>query len=394
MRGAGFASVLFALGCGAAVSCGSRTELSMVDPCEIEGDEIPCRGECGEGTRRCQDGYYRECVVPPIERACTNPCGSGVETCEDDRWGECVTPYVERGCENLCGFGLQACTEGRWQECYVPPATFACETLCGAGTKPCVEGAMGDCEVPPVMRECSSVCGSGHETCLGGEWGACDAPQPRPPVLIATVRDFHEAHPDFEIELGTISNGNEPEPGIVEFELGPDDKPVYQSLSPTTRSTTGRENFDQWYRDHPDDGINYPAELSLQLEPSPNIPGFFVYHDDDFFPIDEQLFGNEGHPHNYHFTLEARTTFEYRGGEVFSFTGDDDMWVFINRRLAIDLGGLHEPRSASVELDAIAASHGLVAGNIYTVHFFFAERHTIESTFNIETSIADPGSCD
>src|SRR6186713_1337862 len=123
MRGAGFASVLFALGCGAAVSCGSRTELTMVDPCETEGDEIPCRGECGEGTRRCQDGYYRDCVVPPVERACSNQCGSGVERCEDDRWGECVTPYVERGCENVCGRGVQGCSDGRWQECNVPPAT-------------------------------------------------------------------------------------------------------------------------------------------------------------------------------------------------------------------------------------------------------------------------------
>ena len=44
--------------------------------------------------------------------------------------------------------------------------------------------------------------------------------------------------------------------------------------------------------------------------------------------------------------------------------------------------------------DLIAGSHGLVPGNIYPLHFFFAERHTVDSNFNIETSIADPGSCD
>jgi fibro-slime domain-containing protein len=190
---------------------------------------------------------------------------------------------------------------------------------------------------------------------------------------------------------------NDPELGIVEFELGPDDKPVYQSRTPRTRSTTGKDNFDQWYRDadpNDPDPVNLAQRIDLQLAPSEAIPGFFVYHDDDFFPIDDQLFGNDFRIHNYHFTLEARTSFQYLGGERFSFTGDDDMWVFINRRLAIDLGGLHEPRSASVELDVIAGSHGLVPGVVYPLHFFFAERHTIESNFNIETSIADPGSCD
>ena len=36
----------------------------------------------------------------------------------------------------------------------------------------------------------------------------------------------------------------------------------------------------------------------------------------------------------------------------------------------------------------------LVIGEVYPLHFFFAERHTIESNFTIQTSIAEPGSCD
>src|SRR6185503_5154140 len=135
-----------------------------------------------------------------------------------------------------------------------------------------------------------SVCGFGHETCAGGSWGACDAPQPRPPVLSATVRDFRESHPDFELDVDG-PGPTEPEVGIVEFELGPDDKPVYQSLTPTTRTTTGKANFDQWFRDRMAEGINWPDIIVLELAPSSNVPGFFDYHDDDFFPIDDELFG-------------------------------------------------------------------------------------------------------
>jgi len=81
------------------------------------------------------------------------------------------------------------------------------------------------------------------------------------------------------------------------------------------------------------------------------------------------------------------------GGEIFSFTGDDDMWVFINRHLAINLGGLHPRKSASVSLDEKAPSLEISHGEIYPIHIFFAERHTVSSTFTLETSVADQGSC-
>ncbi len=195
-------------------------------------------------------------------------------------------------------------------------------------------------------------------------------------ALVATVRDFSVAHPDFEYTIGV-------DPGIVQFMLGPDQKPVYAG-NPTTPTTTGQANFDQWYRDVP--GVNVPFEIELPLTEVGD--GLYRYENPAFFPIDNQGFGNEGNPHNYHFTLELHTEFTYEGGEVFSFTGDDDLFTFVNGRLGIDLGGVHGPLNGEIDMDAMAATLGIVVGETYTLDFFFAERHTTESNFRIDTTIA------
>lgn len=387
------------LGCAAALAiaaqsgCGARTELWMPKAsCAEEGEVRGCLGTCGEGTTVCEDGFWSDCDVARAERRCSNACGAGVEACEDGAWGECEVPPSERSCSNACGDGVERCEDGRWSECDVLPVDFPCGDVCGTGFMRCVAGELGTCEVPVSYRECRSVCGEGREACQNGAWQACDAPLPNPPRLRAVVRDFSVTHPDFEIM--TPAAQNRVDLAIVESELGPDDTPIYRGDPATgkTPSTTGPENFYQWYHDVP--GVNQRAELPLQLESSPDTPGLFVYSDTSFFPIDGELLGNEGYNHNYHFTLQAETTFQYVGGEVFRFTGDDDMWVYINRRLAINLGGLHQPRSAAVQLDEIAGAHGLTRGETYPLHFFFAERHTVNSNFTIETSIAEPGSCD
>jgi len=116
--------------------------------------------------------------------------------------------------------------------------------------------------------------------------------------------------------------------------------------------------------------------------------GVLTFHSRAFFPLDDKGFGNEGNPHNYHFTTEVHTEFRYQGGETFHFTGDDDLWVFINGKLAIDLGGVHGAENAQIDLDAQAGSFGITKGNIYPLEFFHAERHTTESNFEVETDLA------
>ena len=68
---------------------------------------------------------------------------------------------------------------------------------------------------------------------------------------------------------------------------------------------------------------------------------------------------------------------------MFSFDGDDDLWVFINDELVVDLGGVHPAVSGSVDLDTL----GLTIGETYDFDLFFAERHTTQSNFRIDTSI-------
>jgi fibro-slime domain-containing protein len=197
------------------------------------------------------------------------------------------------------------------------------------------------------------------------------------PGIVAILRDFREAHPDFEDFLGSKK-------GIVKDQLGPDTKPVY---GPEPRSnpivTSTEANFNQWYRDVP--GVNQTFRETLLLEARSG--GRFVYENADFFPLDGRGFGNEGNPHNFHFTTEIHGSFVYRGGEVFTFRGDDDVFVFVNGRLALDLGGVHGVEEGTITFDQQAQALGLTRGMRYPLDVFHAERRREASNFRIETTI-------
>lgn len=225
----------------------------------------------------------------------------------------------------------------------------------------------GDDGVPVTRLDA----GSGIETSANpdGSFGDCNK------ALIGVLRDFQSTHPDFERDIVGIDLG------IVEPTLGPDGLPVYRGGS--TGTTTDKASFDQWFRDVP--GVNMTFPIAIPLAPADN--GNYVYDNRAFFPADAVGFGNEGNRHNYHFTLELRTKFEYQGGETFTFRGDDDLFTFVNGHLGIDLGGVHLPLERTIEMDAVAAEFGMEIGNEYTLDFFFAERHTTMSNFRIETSI-------
>ncbi len=197
--------------------------------------------------------------------------------------------------------------------------------------------------------------------------------------ILGVVRDFKRGdrggHPDFETYTG---NG---EKGIVEETLGEDLKPVHAPGDHQFTTTT--DDFDQWYRNT--DGVNRAYLTSFSFEPN---DGVLTFQSDAFFPLDGEGFGNEEQDHNFGFTTEIHTEFRYLGGETFSFTGDDDLWVFINRKLAIDLGGLHPELSDSISLDDVAEELGIEKGKTYALDLFHAERHSDQSNFRVDTNLA------
>ena len=213
-------------------------------------------------------------------------------------------------------------------------------------------------------------------------------------ILTGIARDFRGinepgGHPDFEAFAGV-----DPSLGIVLPDLGVDQKPVYAGDGPfidgavngdnaNGQQTTSKANFDQWYRTVP--GVNIPYLVHLYSEPNGKLRTF---QSNAFFPLDGAGWGNTpGQAHNFGFTTEVHVRFTYRSGGIFALTGDDDLWVFVNHHLAIDLGGLHSPATKTISLDTESAVLGIQVGKVYDLDLFHAERHTTQSNFQMDTNL-------
>ncbi len=412
--------------------------------CRVPGK--PCEPKCGDGITKgyetCDDGNTvsgdgcsSTCKVEPGFQCAGTPstctatvCGNGVkeagEGCDDGN----TLPYD--GCSPTCQIEPQCGTASS--------AVGACKTGCGdgillRGTEECDDGNLLDGD------------GCSHDCKIEKGW-TCTSAYDNPPASLTiplVARDFQwyqdgsppTGHPDFNHYCcdDSLTKGK----GVLASALGLDRKPVWAGPTqdpvpdPTQLFFTGKKEFDQWYRDVSSVNMTYYENLTL-LQSATNKTAYAMNSDTDppwydlcgFFPLDDLTkpildqntgkpmtytdsgfpgrtchayqglgFGNSWANHNFSFTTELRYWFQYEGNENLQFTGDDDVWVFINGTMAVEMPGTHNRAVANVNIDAANGTAQVAYPNNSTLNTTVDLKLTIGSVYEVVVFQAERWCC-
>lgn len=163
-------------------------------------------------------------------------------------------------------------------------------------------------------------------------------------------------------------------------------------------------HMNKWFQDVNNLNFNDTKEDSITLVKRNNVYEFDSSKDykltgggTGFFGVDDEGFGNlPGQKHNFHFTMESHSSFWFGGDKelTFNFSGDDDVWVYIDNKLVIDLGGIHAQQSSSFRITKFGEVYrgntkitDIKANGWYNFDLFYLERHTTESNLKIQTNM-------
>ncbi len=405
--------------------CSSQCKLELGFKCDARADGVSvcATTTCGdgivEGTEKCEGG---------ATAGCTKDC-QFIPKCDES--GKC---------ESECGDGLllgEACDDGNLIN------GDGCSDLC------VVENGY-ECVGEKTSGECEKVATpDGKDTCVL-----------RVPVVF---RDFSQTHSDFS-DVNSNCGKNLPSEKSITTDLVENTLVNGLPVQKTFNTKICNENFADWYVDKPGTNVTHSSEMVLYDDGNGNyvnrwgpkgelwftntgwagdqncvlMPCGPYSGNPFFFPLDgagalddggsvaevstgvaygmdgslhtEKALTGKSTLHNFGFTSAVSYLFTYTSSmkATLEFIGDDDLYVFIGGKLALDLGGLHATAlgtiylangrikavtppvtrfdSEHITVDKTAAEFGLTDNGVYDIKIFHAERKPTGSTFKLTLS--------